>query len=170
MQHILHEQGRIDSSDNYVVASECEWTKAIIRLIPEGQWVEKGDIVVELDSSELQDRLRQREILIINAQAALVQAQEVVRLQKLENESAIAKAQLTKKLADLDLRVHQGDFPELKAGEGAVALAEEDVTRARERYEYVAYMAKKGYESPSAVEQERITLKYEQALSKAKEI
>ncbi|MEZ6051882.1 MAG: HlyD family efflux transporter periplasmic adaptor subunit [Planctomycetaceae bacterium] len=171
MQHILHEQGRIDSSDNYVVASECEWTKAIIRLIPEGQWVEKGDIVVELDSSELQDRLRQREILIINAQAALVQAQEVVRLQKLENESAIAKAQLTKKLADLDLRKYiKGDFPkELKAGEGAVALAEEDVTRARERYEYVAYMAKKGYESPSAVEQERIsTLKYEQALNKAK--
>ncbi len=168
---ILNEQGRIDSSDNFVVTSECEWAKAIIRLIPEGEWVEEGDIVVELDSSELEDRLKQREILVINAQAAQIQAQEVVGLQKLENASAIAAAELAQKLAELDLEKYiKGDFPkQLKEAEGAVALAREDVTRAQERYEYVARMAKKGYESPTAVEQQRLsTLKYEQALDKAR--
>jgi len=171
LQLILNEQGRIDSSDNFVVTSECEWAKAIIHLIPEGEWVEEGDIVVELDSSELEDRLKQREILVIKAQAALIQSQEVVGLQKLENASAIAAAELAQKLTELDLDKYiKGDFPKQhKEAEGAVALAREDVARAQERYEYVAHMVKKGYESPTAVEQQRLsTLKYEQALDKAR--
>ncbi len=171
LQVTLNETGRIDSSDNFVVTSECESTVTIIHLIPEGEWVETGDIVVELDSSELVEKLNSREILIINANAALIQAREVVGLQKLENASGIAAAELAKRLADLDLKKFiEGDFPkQQKAAEGAVALAEEDVTRAKERHEYVARMTKKGYESPTAVEQERLKfLKYEQALDKAR--
>lgn len=171
LQAKLVEQGRIDSADNYIVASECDRTTTIINLIPEGQFVEKGDIVVELDSSDLEDLLKKREILIINAKASLIQAREVVELQKLENASAIAAAKLAVRLADLDLKKFiEGDFPkQQKEAEAAVALAEEDVTRARERLDYVVRMASKGYVSPTEVEQQRLAvLKYEEALKKAR--
>ncbi|MCA9077184.1 MAG: HlyD family efflux transporter periplasmic adaptor subunit [Planctomycetaceae bacterium] len=167
----LKEEGRVDSADNFVVASECDRATTIINLIPEGEWVLKGDVVVELDSSDLVEKLKQREILTINAKAALIQAQEVVELQKLENASALAAARLAERLADLDLKKFiEGDFPkQKKEAEGAVALAEEDVTRARERYEYVTRMAKKGYLSPTDVEQQRLAvLKYEEAFEKAR--
>ncbi|MGD9855990.1 MAG: HlyD family secretion protein [Planctomycetaceae bacterium] len=170
LRNVLVEQGLVDSARNIVVTSECEWPQRIIRLVPEGEWVQEGDVVVELDSSELDQRLRQREILIINAAASLVDAQEVFRLQKLENESAVAKAELAGMLAELDYDKYlRGEFPKLqKEAETAVALAAEDVTRAKERYQYTARMARKGYESYLNLEQERVSqMKYEHTLDTA---
>jgi len=171
LQHVLAEQGLVDAVENIVVTSECEWSRRILRLVPEGEWVEKGEVVVVLDSSELEERLQKREILIINAAAQLANAREALRLQELENESAVAQAELAAMLAELDLeKYHNGEFPKLQnEAEAAVALAEVDLTRARERYEYVIRMARKGFENFREVEKERISLlKYEHELDVAR--
>src|SRR5690606_7896644 len=62
-----------------------------------------------------------------------------------------------------------GDFPKSeKEAEAAVALAEEDVSRAKDRYEYTARLVRKGYESPVNLEQERLSLmRFENKLSNA---
>lgn len=171
LEQVLAERGLVDSAENFVVASECEWTKRIIRLVPEGEWVEAGDVVVELDASDLEERLKQREILIINAEASLINAEEALRLRKLQNESTIAKAELAGMLARLDFEKYvEGEFPKRqKEAEAAVALAEVDVSRAAKRHEYVVRMARKGYETYKQVEKERISLlKYEHKLNTAR--
>ena len=163
----LSQRGLLDSAQNIIVASECERTARIINLIPEGTWVEEGDIVVELDSSEMSEMLKEREIDLIDAEADLIQAQEVLAMQHLENESGLAKAQLALQLAQLDLQKYaEGDFPKAeKEAKAAVALAEEDVSRAKERYEYTARLVRKGYESPMSLEKERLALlEYENKL------
>ena len=166
----LTQRGLVDSAENVVVASECEWTTRIVALIPEGSWVEEGQVVVELDSSELTERLKEREILAIDAEADLIQAKEVLAMQEIENESALAKAKLAMRLAELDLQKYrEGEYPkEEKEARAAVALAKEDLSRARERLKFVNRMVRKGYESPMAVENERIQLmKYENRLVNA---
>ncbi len=171
LEQILAEQGLVDSAENFVVTSECEWKKRIIRLVPEGEWVEAGDIVVELDASDLEERLDQREILIINAEASLINAEETLRLRELQNESRIAKAELAGMLARLDFEKYvEGEFPKQQmAAEAAVALAEVDVSRAAKRYEYIVRMARKGYETYTQVEKDRITLlKYEHKFNTAR--
>src|SRR5690606_3775230 len=46
--------------------------------------------------------------------------------------------------------------------------AQEDVSRARERYEYIARLVRKGYESPVTLEQERLSMmRYENKLGTA---
>ncbi len=172
LEQILEEQGLVDSAENFVVASQCEWTKRIIRLVPEGEWVEAGDVVVELDASDLEERLKQREILIINAEASLVSAEETLRLRELQNESRIAKAELAGMLARLDFEKYvEGEFPKRqKDAEADVALAEVDVSRAAKRYEYTVRMARKGYETYTQVEKDRIALlKYEHKLNTARQ-
>jgi HlyD family secretion protein len=166
----LSQRGLLDSARNIVVASECEWNVRIIELVPEGTWVEEGEVVVQLDASELTQRLKEREITLIGAQADLIKAKEVLAMQELENQSALAKAQLALNLARLDLeKYEQGEFPKSeKEAEAAVALAEEDVSRAKDRYEYTARLVRKGYESPVNLEQERLSLmRYENKLANA---
>ena len=160
LQITLSQRGLIDSAENITVASECEWTTRIIDLVPEGSVVEEGQMVVQLDTSELVERLRQREVLLIDAKAELIEAEEVLKMQKIENESGLAKAALNLELAQLDLnKFIEGDQPkEQKEAEAAVALAQEDVSRAKERYEYMMRMARKGYENPMSVEKERLQL------------
>lgn len=166
----LSQRGLVDSARNIVVSSGCEWSVRIIDLVPEGTLVEEGQVVVQLDSSELTERLKEREIALIGAQADLVKAKEVLAMQELENQSALAKAELALSLARLDLeKYEQGDFPKAdKEARAAVALAQEDVSRARERYEYIARLVRKGYESPVTLEQERLSMmRYENKLGTA---
>jgi HlyD family secretion protein len=164
----LAQRGLLDSARNIIVSSECDWTCRIISLIPEGTWVEQGEVVVELDSSELTERLKEREIALIGAQADTIKAKEVLSMQELENQSSLAKSELAFTLARLDLeKYEQGEFPKAeKEARAAVALAKEDVSRATERYEYTARLVRKGYESPVKLEQERLSLmRYENKLS-----
>lgn len=171
LEDVLAQRGTVEAVENFVVASECEWTQRILRLVPEGEWVERGDVVVVLDSSELEERLQQREILIINAAASLENARQALRLQELTNQSLIARAELAAMLAELDReRYHEGEFPKLlREAQAKVAMASEDLKRAEDRYEYVTRKARKGYESYTKLESERISLlKYENALSVAR--
>lgn len=166
----LAQRGLLDSARNIVVNSECEWSVRIIELVPEGTLVDEGQVVVQLDSSELLERLKEREIALISAQADMIKAKEVLAMQELENESGIAKAELALKLARLDLEKYaQGDFPKAeKEARAAVALAQEDVSRARERYDYTSRLVRKGYESPVALEEERLSrMRYENQLAVA---
>ncbi len=91
---ILAQQGRIDSANNARAINECEWTTQILELAPEGTWVQEGDIIAVLDSAEVVEKLRDREVLLIEAEADLVQAQETLKMQELENASGRAKAEL----------------------------------------------------------------------------
>jgi HlyD family secretion protein len=166
----LSQRGLLDSARNIVVTSDCEWSVRIIELVPEGTWVEEGQVVVQLDASELTERLKEREIVLIGAQADTVKAKEVLAMQELENQSTLAKSQLALSLARLDLEKYaQGDFPKAEnEAKAAVALAKEDVSRARDRYEYTSRLVRKGYESPVNLEQERLSLmRYENKLANA---
>src|SRR5690606_17196511 len=84
------------------------------------------------------------------------------------NQSALAKAELALTLARLDLeKYEQGDFPKAdNEARAAVALAQEDLSRATERSEYTARLVRKGYASPTQLDEERLSLmRYENKLS-----
>ena len=53
-------EGVLESVHSDVVISQVEWKTKIIMLVPEGTAVERGDIVCELDTSDLVARLDAR--------------------------------------------------------------------------------------------------------------
>ncbi len=68
------ERGTLASSRNQDVVNEVEGATTILSILPEGSRVKKGDLVAELDSAALRDRLTNQEIDVKRAQADLEQA------------------------------------------------------------------------------------------------
>ena len=73
------ERGEIESSSNVEVRCEVQGRgsagTAIIEIVPEGKYVEKGDFLVKLDDSALQADLVQQQIGANTSRALMVEAQ-----------------------------------------------------------------------------------------------
>jgi HlyD family secretion protein len=123
--------------------------------------VTKGEIVCELDSSQFREQAKQQEITVTQAESALAQAREALEIQRTQNESDIAAANLQWQLALLDLeKFKEGEYPQQqKQLSGNVALAEEERLRAKETYEFTKDQVKKGYKSQNDLEAARIKVK-----------
>lgn len=105
--------GTIVPLKNVRVASECHWTVRILSLVPEGTWVRKGDIVCVLDSSEIEEFLRSREVTLISADASLQASLQREELLKASNDRRLTEARHQLESAELDLREYsQGTYPQ----------------------------------------------------------
>ncbi len=170
MELLITQSGEVDSADNDIVVSQCEWSTRVISIVPEGTWVEKGDIIAELDSSSIKERFQDRAVLLVNATARLADAQEDLRIQKLTNESILADAKLQLRLSKLQLEGYeQAEHPQkLHQLEAAAVLAEEELSRGEKQLEFVEDMVRLGYRSQSERDKERINvMKKKQALELA---
>lgn len=145
---------------NAVLTSKVEGQTTIIMIVPEGTHVKEGELVCELDSSALSDKETQQEIAVEKAKAAYEQGQEDLRIQEAQNESDIEAANLKLKLAQIDLKKFQeGELvQQISDLDSKIKLAEENLSRAQESYEYVQRLAKKGYRTQNDLESERIAV------------
>ncbi|MEZ6137741.1 MAG: biotin/lipoyl-binding protein [Pirellulaceae bacterium] len=81
--HIVLEQGEVESSSNIDVICEVKSRGGaglpILWVIDEGTYVKKGDKLVELDASALENELKQQRILVSSAEATLISSEALVR-------------------------------------------------------------------------------------------
>ena len=156
----VNEKGYLNSQNNETLASQVPGSTTIISIVPEGTYVQKGDVVCLLDSSAMEEKARQQEIDVTKAEAAQSAARENLEIQKNQNDSDIAIATLTLELAKLDLQKYlEGELPQQRdIILGQIRLKEEELARKRESYEFTKRMAKKGYRSLSDLEAERIAV------------
>lgn len=134
----VSETGTIQNRERVVVKSEVEGSVQILWLIEEGTTVEKGDLLVELDSSSLQDQEAQQQISVQNAEAAFIRARENLAVTRSQAESDIAQAELNVRFAELDLRKYlEGEWPrELRKAESDITLASEELQRAEDELDW----------------------------------
>ena len=69
-------RGNLEASDSVSIKCEIEGRSTIIYLAEEGTFLNEGDLVVELDVSQLADELVSQEIEVKNAEAAYTKAHE----------------------------------------------------------------------------------------------
>lgn len=148
--------GEIQSSNNTVVECEIErlavYTQGramvskgstrILKLIPDGSYVKKGDVLCLLDSRDYE---------------------EIVRLQKINLEQALAMQKYT----EMDLEVSRIALQEylkgsavqtVKALQAQIAMATFDASRTTGRLEWSRKMFNKGYLSKTSVRAEELAL------------
>ncbi len=156
----VNEKGFLDSQHNETLICKVPGSTTIIKIVPEGIRVKKGDIVCELDSSAYEDKARQQEIDVTQAEANLLIAQKNLEIQKTQNESDIELAKLKYKLAELDLEKYkEGELPQQRDKiNGQIQLKKEQLARKKESYDFTRRMTKKGYKSQSDLEAERIAV------------
>jgi len=91
-----------------IVYSDCRaHEREIIELVPEGSWVEKGDIVCVLGSSELEDQLKIQQAQLIRANNGLAEALSDEALQEAHNARRLAASDLQARLAQDSLNAYE---------------------------------------------------------------
>ena len=104
------EAGSIKPQEQIILKSGVEGRRSIIYLIPEGSFVKKGDLLVELDVSELETKRGDQVIVVQNAEAEkLIKADNLVVAQNQ------AKADI--ELAERKVRFAKEDLQKYKEGE-----------------------------------------------------
>ena len=152
------EAGAIKAKEQEVIRSEVEGRVAITFLVPEGSYVNQGDVVIELDVSTLRDKRIDQEIAVQNAHAAYINAQETLNIKKSLAQSDNDKAELTLKFARQDLNQYlAGQYPnDLIAAQNKVAEANEVLTRAQETLKWSQRLYEEKYISETELMADRL--------------
>ncbi len=136
--------------------SECQWTVRILSLVPEGTWVQKGDIVCVLDSSEIEEFLRSREVSLIKAEASLQASHQQAELLKAANERRLSEAEHDLLAAEMDQAEYlHGSFPnEMRQLNDDISINRDRLQSAAENFEFAERMWMMGYASRPEVASE----------------
>ncbi len=154
------ESGTIQAREKVVIKNEVEGQSTIIYLIEEGTEVKKGDLLVELDSSNLVDQKVDEEIQVQNAEASYIDARENFEVVKNQAQSDQDKAQLAYDFAVQDLEKYiEGEYPnKLKEAEARITLAEEELARAQEELEWSKKLYEEKYISQTELQADELAV------------
>jgi RND family efflux transporter MFP subunit len=150
------ERGRVESQST--VEGICRlhgYANKITYIVEEGAHVKDGEVVVRFDSSEIEKELIEERIALTKAQAAVDEATEQIEVQKNQNESDIASAELAKTLAELDLKKYeQGDYEaELADIDRGIAESKAALSQKQDQLKNMRVLVKKGFREPEQVRQ-----------------
>jgi len=107
------ESGTIKARNAVEIKSQVERSATIVSLVPEGSYVtaedvDKGKILVELDSSGLRDNMNQQKITFNSAEADYTEARESLIIQKNQNDSDVQRGLMNVKFAKMDFQKYLG--------------------------------------------------------------
>ena len=106
-------EGVVEALESTQVVSSCYWSTTILSIVPEGTWVQKGDVVCVLDSADIEDYARTREVLLIKYRGRLDNALHEEQMLKSQNERRLSKAEYVLNTADQTLNEYQdGTYPQ----------------------------------------------------------
>lgn len=140
------ERGEVEAFDvteiRSLVKSNNTTGNAILRIVPEGTVVKKGDFLVELDSAALATQRTSQKILVNAAKAAEVEAKNTY------DTAVIAKREY----------LEGTNKQERQTIESEVFVAEENLNRAKEYFAYSQKLASKGYVNELQLEADRFAV------------
>ena len=109
------ETGNLHAMEAYIhtIRNEVDGRRAILDIVPEGTVVtpadiEAGKVLIQLESSDLLDKIKDKTLDLEPAQTAVVDATSELEIQELENASATRTAQLDVRFARIDLERYVG--------------------------------------------------------------
>ncbi len=138
----INEKGSLESAKNEDVQCEVEGSTTIIFILPEGTKVTKGQKVCELDSATLKDNLKNQTITKTGAEASFQQAK------------------LTREVAEVAvIEYEKGTYKqEFETIQGDIAMAQAELKRAEDRFEWTSKMRDKGYVSEAQKTSDKFNL------------
>jgi HlyD family secretion protein len=154
------EGGTLEAVNEISIRSEVEGTARIIFIVPEGSYVKKDALLVELDSSSSEDAVNLQQINVEKAQFALVQSEQQLEIQKSVVESEIAAATLRVEFAASDLeKFNKGEaWQTQRNAQIDITNVLENLEIAQERLDWSEKLYKEGFETKGNLDKDRLTV------------
>lgn len=153
------ETGTIKSREQVVIKSRVEGRTTILSLVPEGARVKEGDLLIELDASDLRDQKVEQEIRVQNAEAAFIRSRENLEVTKNQAASDVDQAELDARFAAEDVETYKtGEYPkQRKELESKIALARAEHKRAIEKARGSKVLLEEKYISETEYEADQLS-------------
>ena len=136
------EDGNVESASNVDVKCEVAGGSSILWIVEDGGIVKKGDKLVELDSSTLEDEINSQRILYNKAKSAVILA---------EKNYDVAQIAVDEYL--------EGTYKkELQTAETQITIAEENLRSAKNSLDYSERMFQRGYISSLELESQQFSV------------
>lgn len=153
------EGGTLEAVNEISVRNEVKYPTKIVSIVPEGSFVKKGDLLCELDVSDIEDRLDEQKLAVETADFSVKQAIENKKITESQNDSLIKAAELKVEFAETDLdKYKDGDWPQLKRNaESSILTAKEKMAIDKDNLDWSEKLAKEGFETEKKVESDKYT-------------
>ncbi|NLB68175.1 MAG: HlyD family efflux transporter periplasmic adaptor subunit [Lentisphaerae bacterium] len=157
----ITEAGSVRARDQIIIKSEVEGRPAILYLVPEGTRVNKGDLLVELDTSDLVEKRVTQDITVQNNESGFISAKEELEIVTNQSQSDVELAELKYRFAKEDLeKYREGEYPnKLNDTQGSVTLAQEELERARDKYDWSKRLFEENYLSETELRSDELSWK-----------
>lgn len=148
------ERGALEAANNHDVKCDVKpglrTNPKIISVIDNGKVVTKGDLLVVIDDSALQEQAQTQKVVRDKAESAKIAAEELYPI-----------TQVNVKLAEVNLEAWmKGTYPQqLHDWEGQIQMGESDLLQYQDRASWASRMVKKGYMTASQEDAERSRLR-----------
>lgn len=104
--------GELEARKQTEIRSPIQGRTTITEIVPEGSFVNEGDLLVRLSTDEIEKQFDSEMLQLEAAKSALISAENALAIQISDNESGLSKAQLDLQLAELELKKwREGDHP-----------------------------------------------------------
>jgi HlyD family secretion protein len=153
------EGGTLEAVNEISVRNEVKYPTKIVSIVAEGTYVKKGQLLCELDVSEIEDRLDEQKLSVENAGFSVKQATETLNITKSQQDSLIKAAELRVEFAKIDYEKYvDGDWPQLKRDASTQILtAKEKLAIDEDTLLWSQKLAKEGFETEKKVESDKYT-------------
>jgi HlyD family secretion protein len=152
------QRGNLAAKDSISIESGIEGQTTVLYLIPEGTFVNPGDLLVELDASDLLEKKRQQEISVQNADAAYVKATAQYDIQESQNLSDVEAAERKLNFAELDRKKYlEGDRIQLiDQADDKILLAQSKRAQAANTKDWSSKLLEKGFVTRSDMDKDEL--------------
>lgn len=126
----ITESGTLQALQSVTLASEINSNRAkVVQIVSEGTYVQTGDLVLEFDRMPFEEELRKLQLDIEQNEAAIREAGENLKLQRVKNDNDLKDVQVNITAAEADLK-------NMLEGEGVLKLRELEMQEQRDEASY----------------------------------
>lgn len=137
------EDGNVESGSNIDVKCQVAGGSSILWIVEDGKEVKKGEKLVELDQSQLEESISQQTITYEKARSAVIQAEKDFQVAEISVEEYL-----------------EGTFKkELQDAEAQITIAEENLRSSKNSLAHSGRMFKRGYISELELEGQQFAVK-----------
>ena len=153
------EGGTLQAVNEVTVRNEVDGNSRIIYIIPEGTFVKKGELIVELDTEEAEKELNEQLIRYEDDNAEFMKSKTDVVITLSTVESEIRKAELDVQFARMDLEKFEqiGKEQEMRNAQMEIITAKESLKIAEERLEWSEKLTEEGFETKSNLDRDKLS-------------
>lgn len=153
------ESGTVQPRKQVILKNDTGDPAALIYVAPEGAHVKVGDLLFELDVTELENDVVERRIRVQNDEADLIHAQENLKVVKNQALANIEQSELTFKFSKQDLtKYFEGEYPKMvKELEAKITLTQEEQIRAQENLKWSKTLFEEKYLSLTEYQRDQLT-------------